>query len=131
MQHGRAWALALVCVSASCGSNPSITGGSGGASNGGGGSSSQAGKSPIAGTLGIDVGGMGAMDAGGDGGGPDDMTGCGDGRLQKASLGEVCDDGNSESGDGCSADCLVIEENFSCLVPGKPCTSTVECGDGK
>lgn len=32
---------------------------------------------------------------------------CGDGIRQKA--GERCDDGNTESGDGCSADCLSLE----------------------
>ena len=57
------------------------------------------------------------------------MSGCGDGVLQAAALGEACDDGNSVSGDGCSADC--IEQNYSCLVPGQKCESTVKCGDGK
>lgn len=72
-----------------------------------------------------------AAGAGGSGGKPDDMSGCGDGVLQAAALGEVCDDGNSSSGDGCSADCKVIEQDYSCLEPGKPCESTVSCGDGK
>src|SRR5690242_18659982 len=40
--------------------------------------------------------------AGGEGVGGVDMTGCGDGAIQ---AGEVCDDGNSAAGDGCSADC--------------------------
>jgi cysteine-rich repeat protein len=34
---------------------------------------------------------------------------CGDGVLDLAA-GEVCDDGNTASGDGCSADCATIEE---------------------
>jgi fibro-slime domain-containing protein len=67
----------------------------------------------------------------GSAGSGDDMTGCGDGVLQAAALGEVCDDGNSQSGDGCSADCKTIEQNFSCLTPGEKCVSTVQCGDGK
>lgn len=41
--------------------------------------------------------------------------------------GEVCDDGNNEDGDGCSADCSKIEEKFACPLVGK-CYS---CGNGK
>lgn len=87
-----------------------------------------------AGTKGLELGGSGGTMAGTGGGGgtaPDDMSGCGDGVLQAAALAEVCDDGNSESGDGCSADCKVVEQNYSCLEPGMPCESTVMCGDGK
>jgi len=57
-----------------------------------------------------------------------DTTGCGDGRLQP---GEACDDGNSETADGCSADCKRIERNFLCPAPGEPCVSTVVCGDSQ
>src|SRR5262245_2117339 len=32
---------------------------------------------------------------------------------------EACDDGNKQSGDGCSADCLMIETGYSCQPPGK------------
>lgn len=53
--------------------------------------------------------------------------GCGDGAIQP---GEKCDDGNSESGDGCSAGCDAVESDFACPTPGKPCVSTVVCGDG-
>ncbi|HVY47071.1 MAG TPA: DUF4215 domain-containing protein [Minicystis sp.] len=62
------------------------------------------------------------------GGGGVDTTGCGDGIIQP---GEVCDDGNDMSGDGCSADCTTVEQDFACPVPGQPCVSTVVCGDGK
>ena len=51
---------------------------------------------------------------------------CGD-RIRSA--GEVCDDGNRLDGDGCSADCTVIEEGWSCPSVG-PCTYGEECGDG-
>jgi fibro-slime domain-containing protein len=54
---------------------------------------------------------------------------CGDGLINVD--GEVCDDGNTDSGDGCTADCAQIEANFACPTPGKPCVSTVKCGDGK
>jgi fibro-slime domain-containing protein len=61
-------------------------------------------------------------------GGTIDTTGCGDGIIQ---AGEVCDDGNSMSGDGCSADCKTVEQGYACPHPGDPCVSTVKCGDGK
>jgi fibro-slime domain-containing protein len=54
---------------------------------------------------------------------------CGDGLINVD--GEVCDDGNTVSGDGCTADCAQIEANFACPTPGQPCVSTVKCGDGK
>jgi fibro-slime domain-containing protein len=54
---------------------------------------------------------------------------CGDGIVQ-LDIGEQCDDGNMVSGDGCSSLCK-LEPNFVCLSPGKPCTSTIVCGDGK
>jgi fibro-slime domain-containing protein len=57
-----------------------------------------------------------------------EKTGCGDGKLQ---AGEVCDDGNSAPGDGCSADCHNVEQAFLCPAPGEACVSTVKCGDGR
>jgi fibro-slime domain-containing protein len=65
-------------------------------------------------------------DAGAKGDAP--SGGCGDGKIQP---GEVCDDGNSKSGDGCSATCNAIEQDYVCPTPGKPCVSTVKCGDGR
>ncbi|MFW5738816.1 MAG: DUF4215 domain-containing protein, partial [Myxococcota bacterium] len=53
---------------------------------------------------------------------------CGDGVLNP---GEVCDDGNGESGDGCAANCDAVENGFACPTPGEACVSTVVCGDGK
>ncbi len=35
---------------------------------------------------------------------------------------EVCDDGNTESGDGCTADCSGIEEGYTCPPTGGECT---------
>ena len=46
-------------------------------------------------------------------------------------LDEKCDDGNTESGDGCTANCRQIEANFACPTPGQKCVSTVKCGDAK
>ncbi len=52
-------------------------------------------------------------------------TSCGNGTLDP---GEVCDDGNNMSGDGCSSDCQQIEVGYTCATPGQACTSS--CGDG-
>jgi fibro-slime domain-containing protein len=53
--------------------------------------------------------------------------GCGDGNLTPD---EACDDGNTQSGDGCAANCLQVERGFSCANPGKPCREIARCGDG-
>lgn len=55
---------------------------------------------------------------------------CGDGRLSLADN-EACDDGNTEDGDGCSADCRFIEDGWLCETPGEACENTVSCGDGR
>jgi fibro-slime domain-containing protein len=86
------------------------------------------------GSTGIDVNvgkGTGGS-AGGACGGPDCMKPlpvCGDGLINQA--GEVCDDGNAVGNDGCTAACDQIEGSYVCPTPGKPCVSTVKCGDGK
>lgn len=50
---------------------------------------------------------------------------CGDGVIEDV---EECDDGNTTSGDGCSALCH-LETGWVCLAPNTPCQLTV-CGDG-
>ena len=52
---------------------------------------------------------------------------CGDGVLAND---EACDDGNTVSKDGCSADCSMVEVGFSCVVPAQPCFPIAKCGDG-
>lgn len=52
---------------------------------------------------------------------------CGDGKRGPT---EVCDDGNTVDGDGCSADCQRIEEGYLCFDPGEYCVKIV-CGNGK
>lgn len=52
---------------------------------------------------------------------------CGNSLFEK---GELCDDGNAKSGDGCNAEC-VVESEWACPTPGSPCVFTVECGDGR
>ena len=55
-------------------------------------------------------------------------TQCGNGRIEldASGVGEECDDGNAESGDGCSADCHI--ERSYCQEPGENCLQW--CGDG-
>ncbi len=52
---------------------------------------------------------------------------CGNGELTRD---EACDDGNTESGDGCLANCMQVEPGFSCVPPGAPCHRVARCGDG-
>lgn len=54
-------------------------------------------------------------------------AGCGDGTLSEE---EACDDGNTESGDGCASDCRSVEPGFSCAAAGKACLPIAVCGDG-
>ncbi len=53
---------------------------------------------------------------------------CGDGTRD---ANEACDDGNTEGGDGCSADCQAVECGWVCdVTPGAKSTCSVSCGDG-
>ena len=54
------------------------------------------------------------------------VTYCGDGLLQEGE-GETCDDGNSNSEDGCSASC---ETEVGYICQGSPSICTPICGDG-
>jgi fibro-slime domain-containing protein len=55
-------------------------------------------------------------------------TFCGDG-IADPPL-EQCDDSNTTGGDGCTADCK-LETDWTCMIPGQLCVSTVVCGDGR
>lgn len=72
---------------------------------------------------------------------PQKVPVCGDGEQD---VGEACDDGGTEgvdaagikkyttkSGDGCAADCKLVEEGFVCPEPGKPCVPSQICSDKK
>jgi fibro-slime domain-containing protein len=54
--------------------------------------------------------------------------GCGD--AEKADD-EACDDGNLANADGCSANCLVIENGYTCDSPGSACALVELCGDSR
>lgn len=99
-----------------------------------GGSTSDAGRSGRSGGSDMEVDNPGTRPgqapgpAGADGGGLLAERGvCGNGAL---TLDEACDDGNTEGGDGCAADCRGIEGGYSCQPPGQPCRRIARCGDG-
>jgi len=73
------------------------------------------------------AGGQRPLDAGL--GGQPPIAFCGNGLLESS---ELCDDGNTVGGDGCSADCAFIEAGWVCTQPGAPCStvSTGFCGNG-
>jgi fibro-slime domain-containing protein len=116
--------LAMVCAGAAC-SSAEILNGEGGASGSTGGG-------------GHGGGGQNTSPGGGAGGGfvltrpdaaaPDRPSGgnCGDGIIERN---ESCDDGNTDSGDGCSRICQV-ESNWICTEQGKPCENLAKCGNG-
>lgn len=94
----------------------------------------------VGGEGGVGAGSSNPAPAGGAGGGLGGTTeiivtqppqiapaGCGNGKLTSD---EACDDGNKKSGDGCSADCLLVERGFSCANPGELCREIARCGDG-
>lgn len=51
---------------------------------------------------------------------------CGDGRL---SPWEECDDGNSTSGDGCDASCVIEYCGDGVVQPGEECDGSADCAD--
>jgi cysteine-rich repeat protein len=57
---------------------------------------------------------------------------CGDGQVDIRA--ERCDDGNRTEGDGCAADCSMVEPGYLCPTPGHVCERVVDrrprCGDG-
>ena len=123
---------ALLVMLTRCGGDATVVRPSGGH----GGTSSDASVSPDGqgGGGAVIVIGTGGGGAGCDGGGcadasdagPPHTAACGDGALDP---GETCDDGNTAGGDGCTANCRQIEQNFTCPTAGSPCVSTIRCGD--
>jgi fibro-slime domain-containing protein len=52
---------------------------------------------------------------------------CGNRELEP---GEVCDDGNTDDGDGCSATCDEVDLDYDCSAIGEDCRLVVVCGNG-
>lgn len=129
----------VVALGVRCGGNPQVSndgdGGGAGTAGAGGADASTGATGGTGATIGLPdgsggTGGECGPDAGvpcGDADVPDPT--CGDGLINQA--GEVCDDGNAESGDGCTGNCEQIEADFVCPTPGTPCVSTVVCGDSQ
>lgn len=116
---GLAWLIAAACSGDGTGGNRSeVTGGSDG--NGGANAASVATNAAS-----TDLA-LTSSTTGGGGSGPA-PPGCGDGMLADD---EACDDGGTEDGDGCSANCLQVGAGFSCAIPGMPCQPIALCGDG-
>ncbi len=114
--------------------------GSGGGDPGGGSGNAASGGNDSSGAQGGKNNGPGPLDFGGFGEGgcdpnsptcglpPGEDGFCSDGRQDP---GEACDDGNTTSGDGCTATCAQVEGDFVCPTPGEACVSTQKCGDKK
>lgn len=120
--------LAASGISA-CGDLELVNQGSGGAGGAGGGSTISSGGSGQGGEgLSFSTSSQGGSEAGTGGEGGSAGPACGDGVLDP---GEVCDDGNGESGDGCTGTCDAIEVGFACPLPGQSCLSIQICGDSK
>lgn len=115
-----------VCVDGNCvaggGAGGGVANPDGGGAGGGG--TTTGGGSGGGTTTGGGTGG-GTTTGGGAGGGGGSMHVCGDG-LRTG--GEVCDDRNTTSGDGCSATCSV-EPGWVCPTVGVACVAE-RCGDG-
>lgn len=101
--------------------------------NPGTGSTSNA--STTGGTSGINIGSGGSGDNPCLGPNPPDTCqlvpsgpACGDGLINQET--EICDDGNSVPGDGCTGVCQ-IEPNYKCPTPGERCVYDFICGNGK
>lgn len=120
---GRIVALSLaLLVTAGCGDSSEPGGGTGG--TGGAGGTAGAGGFGSGGTGGT----AGQAGQGGQGGvGGSFFEGCGDGVREAV---EACDDGNAEGGDGCAANCMMIEDGYRCPAVGVACVPIV-CGDSR
>src|SRR5688572_22887874 len=121
--------LLPLLLAAACGDRPTLssapplvsTGGTAGSGTGGAGG--RGGASGSGGTL--NVGATGGTNMGGEGGAPEEAV-CGNDSLE---AGELCDDGNTEDDDGCSADCRESDPDYFC-VEGEGCVRVVTCGNG-
>lgn len=119
MNFYRIFAVGMLTLAMACSddgaSDPRGTGGDAGAGGGGG----------VGAMGGYATGGVGGSGTGGTGGTA--SLDCGDGELQAT---EACEDGNQEDGDGCAANCSVIEDGWRCPTVGVGCIPIV-CGDSR
>jgi len=114
-----------VLATASCGDPEIVNNPAGGGGGQGTGAQNPGGNGGEGNSFTVGGAPSGGAAAGGEGG--RESAFCGDGVVNP---GEACDDGNADSGDGCTGTCDAIENGFACPMPGDPCVSTVICGDG-
>jgi fibro-slime domain-containing protein len=110
--------IAFACSPASVSGAIPSGGGSGGGGNGGG-ANGGGGSGPTI---------INTQVARPDAGPPVTGKACGNGVID-TSQGENCDDGNTQSGDGCNAICQT-EANYDCSTPGQRCINMAVCGNG-
>jgi fibro-slime domain-containing protein len=125
LYHNLLVGLALVVALVGCSGEESIGGGAFTGTGGGAGAAGFGGDAGAGGSFGGTGGDVGT--GGGGAGGIEPNDDCGD-RVRQAT--EACDDGNRRSNDGCAADCMEIEDDFRCPVPGAACVPIV-CGDSR
>jgi fibro-slime domain-containing protein len=121
--------VALVSTIAACSRRQSARDGAAGsdesyASSGLAGSGATGGGPASGGSTG--TGGIPAIASSPDAGADTSDGPCGNGAVDPM---EQCDDGNGQSGDGCSLICQ-IESNYDCPSPGEPCINLAQCGNG-
>jgi cysteine-rich repeat protein len=95
--------LPFACSSAGAPSADPSAGGEGPGSGGTGVGGRGGGSGAVGGSILVTGGASGTSGAGATGGIDDVPPVCGDGLINRE--GEVCDDGNAHSGDGCTAEC--------------------------
>jgi fibro-slime domain-containing protein len=107
--------------------DPIPNAGAGGSNQGSGGSAALGGAPGQGGsTVVIPIAGAGGC-AGSSCNPPASEAKCGDGNVD-AKLKEECDDGNTNSNDGCTSECK-LEPGYACPFPGLGCEAAA-CGDG-
>lgn len=110
-------------IAAACSGSPTFVDSDSSDADGTGGSDGNMAGSNSGGGINVD-GGTGGRSTGG---GSNVEAECANGVVE---IGELCDDGNEEDDDGCSADCLESDPDFLCLEEGEPCVRVVTCGNG-
>jgi fibro-slime domain-containing protein len=133
--RNRALRFHLLCLAAAALAFPACdNAGVVGIATGGASGSAGAAGGPAPGSSGGRAGGAGSSSGGAGGGvvvnlpdaGPDlPVATCGNSSIDGT---EQCDDGNTQSNDGCSKICQ-IENNYECPKPGEPCVNQAICGN--
>lgn len=117
--------LGSTSLLAACDSTPTVSATGSGTTGGDGDGPDEKPSGGVNTITGIGDGGTTGM--GGSTSGGVEMAVCGNSILESV---EFCDDGNTNDGDGCSADCTEVDSDFLCLNAGEACVRVVTCGNG-